>query len=79
MGQVTPNKESDREFPCPPPLSYQGVLPVYEFEKILDHKGPKNNRSYLVKWKGWPVDENLFEPASNLANVQADVDAYETM
>ncbi|KAG7666511.1 hypothetical protein KSW81_001938 [Nannochloris sp. 'desiccata'] len=59
-------KESDREFPCPPPLSYQGGLPVYEFEKIVGHKGPKNNRSYLVQWKGWPVDENLFGPASQL-------------
>ncbi|KAG7667409.1 hypothetical protein KSW81_001140 [Nannochloris sp. 'desiccata'] len=70
-------QETDREFPRPPPIGYESGQPLYEFEKILAHRGPKNNRYYLVKWKGWPVDENLYEPASNLSGVQADVDAYE--
>jgi hypothetical protein len=32
---------------------------------------------YLVQWKGWPVDEDIYEPAEMLAGVQDDVDAYE--
>ncbi|KAH7621119.1 putative Transposon Ty3-I Gag-Pol polyprotein [Nannochloris sp. 'desiccata'] len=75
--QLKRYQETDREFPRPPPIGYESGQPLYEFEKILAHRGPKNNRYYLVKWKGWPVDENLYEPASNLSGVQADVDAYE--
>ncbi|KAG7674262.1 hypothetical protein KSW81_006082 [Nannochloris sp. 'desiccata'] len=75
--QLKRYQETDREFPRPPPIGYESGQPLYEFEKILAHRGPKNNRDYLVKWKGWPVDENLYEPASNLSGVQADVDAYE--
>ena len=74
---LKPYHESDRPFPCPPPIRYENGEPVYEFEKILNHRGPKNDRFYLVKWKDWPVEHDIYEPASNLVGVQADVDAYE--
>lgn len=69
--------ESDRSYPCPPPVGYDDKQPLYEFEKILAHKGPKNDRRYLVQWKGWPIDDNLWEPQFNLKPVQSEVDAYE--
>ena len=70
--------DSGRSYPCPPPVGWKHGKPIYAFEKIVAHRGPKNNREYLVKWKGWPVDENLFEPAQMLINdVKEDVDAYE--
>ena len=30
----------------------------FEVESILDHKGRKNNRQYLVKWKGYAEEHN---------------------
>lgn len=54
--------EYDREFPCPPPIGHESGEPIYKFEKILAHRGPENNSYYLVNWKGWPLDENLWEP-----------------
>ena len=38
----------------------------FELEKIVNHRGPITRRSYLVKWKGYPEDENSWVPRSNL-------------
>lgn len=31
---------------------------VFEVETILDHKGPRNNRQYLVRWKGYSEEDD---------------------
>jgi hypothetical protein len=38
----------------------------YEVEAILDHKGPRRNRFYLIKWKDYDDTENSWEPRRNL-------------
>ncbi|KAJ9581082.1 hypothetical protein L9F63_023739, partial [Diploptera punctata] len=43
--------------------------PVYEVERILDHRKVGNNEIlYLVKWKGWSKDSSTWEPEENLTN-----------
>lgn len=38
----------------------------YEVERLLDRKLEKGSIYYLVKWKGYPPEENSWEPVSNL-------------
>ena len=40
----------------------------YEAEKILDSKHFRKQLKYLVKWEGYPVSENSWEPAAHLKN-----------
>ena len=39
---------------------------AYEVESILAHRGPPNNRRFLVHWKGYPSEEDTWEPLSHL-------------
>jgi len=32
--------------------------PEFEVEAILDHRGPPNARQYLIKWAGYPSEDN---------------------
>ena len=41
----------------------------YEVEAILDVKKVGCGVKYLVKWSGYPVEENTWEPHRNLTNV----------
>ena len=40
----------------------------YEVEKILTRRGENDQLQYLIKWKGYPMDDCSWEPASNLKN-----------
>jgi hypothetical protein len=45
----------------PPPDIIQGEE-EYEVEVILDHRGGKRRRQYLVKWKGYLLSDATWEP-----------------
>jgi hypothetical protein len=40
----------------------------WEVEDIVDHIGHGAATRYLVKWTGWPVEYNTWEPEEHLAN-----------
>ncbi|KAJ9519415.1 hypothetical protein QJQ45_023059 [Haematococcus lacustris] len=42
--------------------------PVYEVEQVLSHRQVRNGRAgaYLLKWKGYGVEHNTWEPRKNL-------------
>jgi hypothetical protein len=42
----------------------------YEVEKILDQRQGQQETEYFVKWKGYPHEENTWEPRSNLGSCQ---------
>ena len=51
------------ELPPPPELVDEEL--EYEAEKILDSRLHRGKLQYLVKWKGYPNEENTWEPENN--------------
>jgi hypothetical protein len=39
---------------------------VYEIDRILGHKGEGDDRSYLIRWKGYGPEGDTWEPVSNI-------------
>jgi hypothetical protein len=56
--------------PPPPPPIYLDTQdePEYEVEEILDSRRRRRALQYLVKWKGYPVSDNSWEPTANVQN-----------
>ena len=48
----------------------------WEVDKILDDKIQYCKKQYLVKWKGFPIEESMWEPEENLENVQEILQNY---
>jgi len=48
----------------------------FEAEDVLDSKIMRKQLFYLVKWKGYPVSDNSWEPASHLSNARDLVDSF---
>ena len=55
--------------PLPPPATIEDDHLEYKVEVILDVKKVGQGVKYLVKWLGYPVEENTWEPWQNLTNV----------
>ena len=55
--------------PPPPPPTIEDDHLEYDVEAILDVKRVGRGVKYLVKWLGYPVEENTWEPRQNLTNV----------
>src|SRR5271170_2332235 len=53
-----------------PPPEVIGDQEEYDVEEILDTRRRWNRREYLVKWKGYPSEDNTWEPEKNLTNTQ---------
>jgi len=49
----------------------------YEVEKILNRQERKGKTKYLVKWKGYMVEENTWEGLENLKNAMEKVEEFE--
>ena len=49
----------------------------WEVEDIVTHEPELDGQShYLVKWKGWPVEYNTWEPEEHLANASQMLSRY---
>ena len=48
----------------------------FEVEAILNHRDVKGRREYLIKWRGFPVEDATWEPVSHLHNCPKVLRAY---
>jgi hypothetical protein len=60
----------------PPPSVLVDNQVEFEVEEVLDSKIMQKRLFYLVKWKGYPVSDNSWEPASHLSNTRDLVDSF---
>ncbi len=59
----------------PIPEIIEGEL-EYEVENILDHRTSRNGTTFLIKWQGYPMEDNTWEPEKNLTNCHEILHAY---
>ena len=50
---------------------------VYEPKSIKTYINTAKGRQYLVKWKGWPVNYNIWEPEEYLKNARQILQDYQ--
>ena len=62
---VVPESFPDRIEPPPTPVEIEGEL-EFEVEAILGCRKRGRQLQYLVKWKGYPPEDNSWEPSKNL-------------
>jgi len=63
-------------FMKPPPDLVEGKE-EYEIETIMSHKKCGPGYWYLIKWKGYPISDNTWEPASGFKNAQEILTEYQ--
>ena len=63
--------EGQKKIP-PPPVKVASEK-KYKIEEILDRQERRGKTKYLVKWKGYTVEENTWEWLENLKNVMKKV------
>ena len=63
--------------PPPEPITSKEGYEEYEVEEILKKRKKGKTIQYLVKWKGFPMDDATWEPERNLKNAQAKLKAFE--
>ena len=68
---------SQKSHSRPPPVSVDNQE-EYEVEEILDtrYSTRRKKQEYLVKWLGYPHEDNTWEPAENLTNAQKSIDTF---
>ena len=67
--------EGQKKIP-PPPVEVAGEK-EYEVEEILDRQERRGKTKYLVKWKGYMAEENMWEGLENLKNVMKKIEEFE--
>ena len=66
VGQVKPVATSSlvSNAPSPPPPRFVNGGPVFEVERIVDVRRRGRGHQYLVRWKGYPVEQQTWVPRS---------------
>ena len=62
-------------FPQPPPDLINGEE-EYEVEQILKHRGRPKHHQYLIRWKGYAADEDLWQNEADLRNASKLLQEY---
>ena len=60
----------------PPPVEINGEK-EYKVEEILNRQERRGKTKYLVKWKGYIAEENIWEGLENLKNARGKIDKFE--
>ena len=61
-----PITERQERHPPPLPLVVRNGIEEYEVEKILDSRIFRGKVEYLVRWKGYGVEEDEWQPSQNI-------------
>ena len=67
--------ERQKKIP-PPPVEVAGEK-EYEVEEILDRQEKRGKMKYLVKWKGYMAEKNIWEGLENLKNAGRKIEEFE--
>jgi len=67
--------EGQKKIP-PPPVKVAGEK-EYEVEEILDRQERRGKMRYLVKWKGYMAEGNIWEGLENLKNAMEKLEEFE--
>jgi len=67
--------EEQKKIPLPP-VKVAGEK-EYEVEKILNRQERRGKMKYLVKWKGYTVEENMWEKIESLKNAIKMIEEFE--
>jgi len=73
-----PYKETEAHgpnFTHPPPDLVKGSE-EYEVESIENSRVHQGRLQYLVKWKGYPILDNTWEPQGHLKNMQKHINNF---
>jgi len=76
---LSPYRETETHGPnfMKPPSDLIKGEEEYEIEAITNHKRWGRGYHYLVKWKGYPISDNTWEPPSNLKNAWEILNDYQ--
>ncbi|CAJ0962623.1 unnamed protein product [Ranitomeya imitator] len=66
---VSPNKFQGRSVSHPQPVLVDGQE-QFLVEEIIDSRIPRNRLQYLIRWQGYPPEEDSWEPMANICAPQ---------
>ena len=70
-------KQVERQKKIPPPPVEVAGEKEYGVEEILDRQERRGKTKYLVKWKGYTVEGNMWEGLENLKNAKEKIEEFE--
>jgi chromodomain-containing protein len=71
----SPCYPSQQKLPPPPPLVIEGE-PEYDVEEIRGSRRRHGKLQYLVHWKGYPREEDTWEPEENVIHAKEKVEKF---
>jgi hypothetical protein len=74
VSQLFPREEEKAAPPVVPAENDSSA--EWEIEKILGERKRYRRKEYLIKWRGYPSEENTWVPEYNLTNAQEVLDEF---